>query len=955
MTLALSTRSAGPFTATAAQTDFPADFPALNTAAIGVSRVRDGVATVLDPSAWSIVSPTDDSFTLRLAAGAMAGDEIFIYSAIPPQRDIAYGSLVRASTADDELQLVYALLQELTRDGARGLRVPIDETLTELPRKADRAGGRLGFDSNGDPAVLSDAGVDLISLAMLPVVQAASAWAARKLLERGNTWADIASAATLNLAAQTSARLRITGSTQINSFGTCDASDLPVLLRAAAAVMIGDENEGSGGNITGSNGGHACWMQPGDLGVAYPLGGDQWYFQWFPANALLFMQQSTSGGEGNYRISAVDSALTLAPGFAYNGGDGLGKFYCHAIFVTAPTNGPQYGGQMGRGTNAVPVRAETGDITHYYAWAFNDDQSRDTTYGLQAMADTGGLNHNQYFDYIGRLGYMIIQAQEPSTVVARGGNVLLCSTPTGKVSSFAGAWLSAAGNWCVAGGGRFEDGTWDYTSSAVTGAAVYPFAEIDAPGRRFSPGGFNPIDNQGDGAITISASPKASRAVISVQEYGNWGQKGYKFGWDSAGHELNLGPVVGGVTTYTLAFSTAGDLLPVSGQSPNLGTSSRRLGGVAIGAQLDVARTNDSTLASLVDTATSYTSDVLSLNSAATGGGGNLIKAVVNGSHVWRVDLSGKTFQNGGAQSSGAGFTEWREWADGNPAGEDRSGWTVRFSAEVGKTHMVVRASDPAARGPVIGVVSRRGAFAGNGADGRWRHAHLRDAFGRVLTEDVEHVAWTETPKVTHQVERRRMVERVVTRTKSELRPIAETEHRHELGEDGKWVRRPVTVTRPELRPVSETVPLHHHETGAALIDPKTGVQLTAEVPVMETVTIQEPETYTEDVVVDGPPIHHHYRADQLPAGVTPPADARRFTAAAPRENPSWVPDRPYTPPEARPEWDEVSHLGAEYVLEGELVPEGWVWMRQSSVSPPVHEYLVAGFGPGTLRAAAPA
>lgn len=154
-TLALSLRTSGPYTAANAQTDFAANFPAIDSSAIGVLQIRGGTGTILAGSAYSVVDETDNGFTLRLAAGATAGDTLFIFSELTAERDQAYGSIVRAAAADQEAQRLYGHVQELRRDLGRALRSPVNEQLQELPPAASRASNVLGFDSQGRPMMYS--------------------------------------------------------------------------------------------------------------------------------------------------------------------------------------------------------------------------------------------------------------------------------------------------------------------------------------------------------------------------------------------------------------------------------------------------------------------------------------------------------------------------------------------------------------------------------------------------------------------------------------------------------------------------------------------------------------------------------------------------------------------------------------------------------------------------------
>lgn len=160
--LPLNDRLSGPFVASAGQTDFPADFPVIKTAAVRVERRRAGVTTVLGPPDVSAVALTDDGFTARLATGAQAGDIIHVYTDLPPERLRAHvqNGAVRTATLEGDAVDSAALVQELRRDVARAMTVRFGETPPVLPGAAERAGKVIRYDDDGNAVAvfLADAG-----------------------------------------------------------------------------------------------------------------------------------------------------------------------------------------------------------------------------------------------------------------------------------------------------------------------------------------------------------------------------------------------------------------------------------------------------------------------------------------------------------------------------------------------------------------------------------------------------------------------------------------------------------------------------------------------------------------------------------------------------------------------------------------------------------------------------
>jgi hypothetical protein len=166
-TLALSTRLSPQFVATAAQTDFPADWPAFTDSGgaytgLYVRQVRAGIATILDLGSFSVVGATDDGFTARLNAGAQAGDLIQVFGLLPAERDRAHapGGQIRTDTLEADADWFEAQAQELTRDVGRAIRTPLGSATVDLPDTTGRAGKFLAFDAEGQPVATVGTGDD---------------------------------------------------------------------------------------------------------------------------------------------------------------------------------------------------------------------------------------------------------------------------------------------------------------------------------------------------------------------------------------------------------------------------------------------------------------------------------------------------------------------------------------------------------------------------------------------------------------------------------------------------------------------------------------------------------------------------------------------------------------------------------------------------------------------------
>ena len=98
-------------------------------------------------------------------------------------------------------------------------------------------------------------------------------------------------------------------------------------------------------------------------------------------------------------------------------------------------------------------------------------------------------------------------------------------------------------------------------------------------------------------------------------------------------------------------------------------------------------------------------------------------------SNAFRVTFAGAVYGLSAFNSTGADYSEFFEWADLNPAAEDRVGYFVTL---VGKQ---IRMAGPGDY--ILGIVSGQPCIIGNADEdwlGRWEH----DAFGRFIKEDTE-------------------------------------------------------------------------------------------------------------------------------------------------------------------------------------------------------------------------
>ena len=102
-------------------------------------------------------------------------------------------------------------------------------------------------------------------------------------------------------------------------------------------------------------------------------------------------------------------------------------------------------------------------------------------------------------------------------------------------------------------------------------------------------------------------------------------------------------------------------------------------------------------------------------------------------SNAFRISTDGTVYGVGAFRTSGADYSEFFEWADGNPNNEDRRGYFVTLDGE--KIRKATTEDDY-----ILGVVSATPSVTGDTQSETWQGQYLKDSFGARLTETVETV-----------------------------------------------------------------------------------------------------------------------------------------------------------------------------------------------------------------------
>ena len=142
-------------------------------------------------------------------------------------------------------------------------------------------------------------------------------------------------------------------------------------------------------------------------------------------------------------------------------------------------------------------------------------------------------------------------------------------------------------------------------------------------------------------------------------------------------------------------------------------------------------------------TAPSFNSHYRAIDTSAGNGNAYAFYAENTNGPCFKVTTTGSVASDGGTtMTTPADYAEMFEWADGNPTGEDRVGYSV---ALVGDKIRVAGPEDTP-----IGIVSGNPAVLGDAGDLRWVDQYLRDAFNRPVLEDAELIEWADEAGTLH-------------------------------------------------------------------------------------------------------------------------------------------------------------------------------------------------------------
>lgn len=173
MTIANTSRLAGPFIGNSVQTAFPFSFKVFSGADVSVVRTETstGIATTLTlNSDYTVSLSTDQNAnpggTVVLSSPLATGSTLVLTTNLPATQtlDLTNNGGFYPRTISDALDRIVILIQQMFSNVGRSVKFPLGDTANaDLPPAAQRANNLLGFDATGKP------------VAVMPAAQSASA------------------------------------------------------------------------------------------------------------------------------------------------------------------------------------------------------------------------------------------------------------------------------------------------------------------------------------------------------------------------------------------------------------------------------------------------------------------------------------------------------------------------------------------------------------------------------------------------------------------------------------------------------------------------------------------------------------------------------------------------------------------------------------------------------------
>ena len=283
-----------------------------------------------------------------------------------------------------------------------------------------------------------------------------------------------------------------------------------------------------------------------------------------------------------------------------------------------------------------------------------------------------------------------------------------------------------------------------------------------------------------------------------------------------------------------------------------------------------------------------------------------IVRASGGSDPTFRARGDGVITADGSFTGGGADFAEFMEWEDGNPNNEDRTGMTVVIGKQktTGNITPMIRLYE----GPtdiIVGVVSASPTLVGGSDWNKWQGKHLKDNYGAYVHEVVQYYEWDEDETITNSDLDDEIARLDALPEMNEDTDALESERDAALlpvmseGADGYTIAtfNPSLVDELEKRIARSKNAKAEKELWANRKVSETKVK---------TITITHP-------------------VNNVPAGVTVPAEARIVDSVERVLNPDWDATIEHASREDRKEWAKVGICGFLIINDGQETDPRWL------------------------------
>lgn len=334
---------------------------AYDFAILSADDIRVNVDGTIVTTGFTVAGIGDrDGGTVTFSAAPSSGVEVLLYREVSRERatDYQYAGDLREDVLDDDIDRIVMALQEDAELIARGIRVPVGESLSELPAAASRVDKVLTFGAGGaialvDVAAFAGGGVvELVpadgSITMTKLTTAVQALVNGALQKSGGTMTGA-----LMLAGNAANALEAVPKQQLDASVAAAVAPLAGRNRVINGTFAVNQRAFAGGALSAGNYGHDRW-KAGAGGATYTVSGET---ATIAVGTLAQVIEGLNVPEGGtYTLSWFGTAQARVDG---------GSYAASPITVTGKTAGSNITIEFATGT-VTRVQFEAGSTATTY-------------------------------------------------------------------------------------------------------------------------------------------------------------------------------------------------------------------------------------------------------------------------------------------------------------------------------------------------------------------------------------------------------------------------------------------------------------------------------------------------------------------------------------------------------------------------------------------------------------